>query len=146
MGKLNFQLFLESDFKACLKSDSYLTKNEYVATKIFGFDIYDTEIDTIICSKIICSKMFSVVKAILNKRTFKYTEQDLNCYINYVLMCNTSFLKNIIDRGGSIRSAQINEYSEESSISIIDYQGKEIIIKGKDLIVFLEELIYWYKS
>ena len=73
---------------------------EYLSTYVFDFVTYNVEMD-----KLFACKAIEVCKALSEQKTFDYVSLDESNYIWYLLMCNTSFFKDKINWGTSIRNA-----------------------------------------
>lgn len=106
-------------------------KHSFLASNIFKFDTYDYEID-IYLSK----KMLEVIGAILEKENYNYLKKDRENYINYMLMCNSIFLKKHLDWGTSIRSCFFTDQKID-----IEFEGKYYQIEFEKYVESILEFI-----
>ena len=112
----------------------YKSKYEYLGAVIFDFTTYDSEMDTLLASR-----MIPVLRALVEEQTFEYIK-DRDRYENYIAMVNTPFLVDKIDWGTSIGGAWLDNSNEYE----IDC-GRINIPKG-GLTEFITDLLEWCKS
>lgn len=91
---------LESDYQDS-KHGECGTENklQYLGQYVFNFTTYDSEMD-----ELFAKMMIETLTAIQNRTTFDYIKDETQ-YRNYLLMCNSPFLYDKLDWGGSIRGA-----------------------------------------
>lgn len=101
------------DFMALLKStekNGNMTPLEVVNNSIFEFVCDDEEMEALFTTKAL-----EVCNAILTGQTFKYIENKDN-YVWYQMMMQTSFFKEAVDYGVSIRGAWLDKAVLKNSI------------------------------
>jgi len=95
---------IEKDYQETIsQGDDYkMSKLAYVGNYIFGFTTYDYRMD-----EKLALKMTEVLKALIIGNPWQYHELNDDNYQNYILMCNSPFLKNNLEWGTSIHGAWV---------------------------------------
>jgi len=114
---------------------SFSSKEDYLSSVIFNFDIYDSD-----TSVIFAQKMISVLSCISNETTFEYINHSNANYMNYLTMINMPFLKNKIEWGTSVRGAWL----DDTKSFVIDC-GRITVDTG-ELILFVGDILTWVRK
>jgi len=114
----------------CLDPD--ITKMGFLGNRVFDFTTYVDEFDVILGER-----MLAVCMAIANKKTFYFINQSDENHLNYIIMCNSPFLKDKLEWGTSIRGAWF-DFEKEFQIYY-----DEFIVKGLDMPDFINQLHKW---
>lgn len=124
---------LDELYKEALESPFCPPENkiQFLGEYIFDFTTYDSSI-----TEILANKMLEVIKAISEKTTFEYIEDEKN-YLNYLTMVNMPFLANKINWWTSIRWAWFDTWLDEVKITF-DWS-----MKKDELSQFMKELLEW---
>ncbi len=129
----DFIKILDENFEAQAQMGLELeSKKEYLGSIIFNFITYDSELD-----ELLADKMLTVLKVILEKDTFRYTEASNKNHINFITMVNMPFLIDKVNWGTSIRGAWLDNTKEYS----IDC-GR-IKIEENELHYFIQAILDW---
>ncbi len=134
-GSMNYKDELVKDYELMkeIQPDNEMGRAEYLGDYIFDFTTYES-----FMSKLFAKKAIEVCKAITDRETFEYIEDDENRRW-YLIMVNMPFFHPKLDWGGSIRGAWWH-FSEPVQISQLD----EIPLEDWDnfiraMIEFLDE-------
>ena len=111
------------------------SKLEFIGEFVFDFTTYDggegSELEAL------TKDMLEVIRAIYEKRTFEYIENEQNSR-KYFTMVNMPFLKDKLEWGTSIRGAWIDNFNKE-----IELDCERIVIKERELEQFIEQMLRW---
>ena len=89
---------------------------QYLSDEIFDFVTYDSEM-----AELFSKKAVEVCKAITERKTFEYIEDNQENLIWYLMMCNTPFFLERIEWGTSVRGA----WWVGSTFQEVEYESDE---------------------
>jgi len=83
--------------------------------------------------------MLDVLECILNENQYIYLK-DRDNYINYLIMVNMSFFKDILEWGGSITGAWFDCYGSDLELNRI-----QLTIPKDKIKYFIRQIVNWAK-
>lgn len=98
---------LKHSFDVAQAQDEITDRLEFLGVYIFDFTTYDSEMD-----QLFGKKALEVCKAISDKKTFEYQEDEEN-YKWFLVMVNMPFFKDKLEWGTSIRGAWWALYGDD---------------------------------
>lgn len=113
---------------------------QFLSDEVFNFTLYDAGMD-----KQFASSMLEVIAAILERKTFDYQAQSDEKYKEYLTMVNMPFLKGLLNWGGSVRGAWLDEYGapDRGGSASFEVCCGEIVVQKKDIKLFMSQLLEW---